>query len=251
MKRFFETWRSIFLGLTIALCAASMCAGFPALGKLANQLLEKIVGAYCHKCDPRDCDCGGKTECETPCADPIYLGDLDNVTNQHPRIRLRTTDLVRNCAGKDGGGLNVPACIQCAANRQGIASLRNLMATAKEHPGGYYETKVDTLLQVWHPSNAKYDQLHAGEHVLDLLESALGMGRIPCVAFDGSKKRYSFDGPKTCVCLLHLDADETDRPRACVWDPNFPIVVDWMPKEEFVKRSHATDGEFWAIILRP
>lgn len=178
--------------------------------------------------------------------------DRDPLTGKEPTIRIPSKCRVKNRAAKDGLGLNCVACIETAARYQGIDSLTGLTERQTTEKGGGWAEKIGRILDSEKKRGAfdyaQYEDKDFAEHISD----ALKCGHVPCVTWAGGKHYHGH--ADTMVCVLYLDPpleDEKKDSRACVLDPNFPEEVEWMSRDEMLRRvAIAGDGNAWIVTVK-
>jgi hypothetical protein len=153
----------------------------------------------------------------------------------------------RNTAGSDGSGNCVFASAAHAAKFQGIDGLADFHEWMRQRPGGGWPEKFDRMVAEKLGDGHDVEYLHLfGPEAVDLLELAVANGHMAAVTL-GYSERYGLDAIDHMVNLVHLD-DEL----AAILDNNFPGSLEWMPRDEFVRRfgwSSQGAGEGWAIVI--
>lgn len=106
--------------------------------------------------------------------------------------------------------------------------------------GGGYPSKVAEILKRVAPK-VPYVQDETTDPAP--LDKALSEGRAACVTY-GYGERYNMQTIAHMVLLVHLDSK-----RAAILDNNFPGTLEWMSREEFLRRWVHPNGKGWYVIL--
>lgn len=150
----------------------------------------------------------------------------------------------------NGPGCCVFTSITMDARWHNIPTLINLAAWDKDgkphtkiSEGGGYPSKVADVLERFAPG-VPYVQDETDNP--SPLDKALAEGRPACVTY-GYGERYNMDTIAHMVLLVHLDAKW-----AAILDNNFPGTLEWMPRDEFLRRwKHPNDKGWYIIFLGP
>jgi hypothetical protein len=174
-----------------------------------------------------------------------------------PRLRLRIDEVVKNRSGTDGSGLNVPACVETMANRQGLTSFHGLTEFAASEAGGYYPGKLDHLVKRFASPKRLYSQKMPRGDAVKVIEKRLAAG-LPVAVSDhgGPHSRYAVT-VSTFVVVLQLDPEQVNgnaanEPQACLWDPNWPNEYEWVRRDRFVRRitpGKESTAFAWVVYL--
>lgn len=157
---------------------------------------------------------------------------------------------------KDGAGMCVFTSIEMAARYQGIDEMRGWRDwAAANYAGGGYPTKVDALLATWFKLKGiapiPYIQYEgkAPEAVLELADKT---GRMICMTY-GYSPRYGNGRIYHMTCspryrgqlAVCLDNNFVAKKSGDGYDEN---DLEWMSKEELVRRIRYADGSAWIFV---
>lgn len=163
-------------------------------------------------------------------------------------VDLPKSEHIRNFgAPADGLGLCVFCSMTQASRWQNITKLVDLLYWDKDgkphskiQEGGGYPAKVDKVIKEFAP-DAKYVQYEGADPAI--LDTAIKDGRMPCVTY-GIGERYGNQKIAHMVNLVHLD-----EKWGAILDNNFPGTIEWMSREEFIRRWKYPSGQGWALVF--
>ena len=150
---------------------------------------------------------------------------------------------LKNVGGRDGLGLCVFTSLAHSARWQNERRLEDFQDKMRSEMGGGWPDKVDEMIRKYAPG-VQYLQYEGND--TKILDLAIKTGRMPSVTY-GYSERYGGPVPHM-VNLLHLD-----ERLACVLDNNFvkPNELEWMEREEFLKRWKMGGGGWAVVLLNP
>lgn len=232
MDGILRTWSHIFCGLGIVVIGILLVGGGATsldwIDRKNDGAIERFfLGSGCHS---------------EFCSQKSNLGwyvrrdaDRDSETGKLPYNYIPPPYRVKNMAGKqDGLGLNAIACLENAANYQGVESLYGLTDRQSRKCGGCYPSKLDKMLREEQSDGRSFSyKQYDGQFLIERIETALGADKVPCASYKvGEKSRYG----KEVLVSVHR--------RACILDPNWIDKLEWINRSEFEKRI----GN-WLVVL--
>ena len=154
-------------------------------------------------------------------------------------VDLPDSQRVKNFgAPADKKGLCVFATLDMCARYQNVRPLIGIIGRLQE--GGGWPEKVDRVVKQY-GQGVEIVQYQGSDPTF--LELAIRTGR-PCGVTYGYGERYQMETIAHMVMLVHLDAHY-----AAIIDNNFPTTIEWMDREEFLKRWKHPNGQGWAYML--
>jgi hypothetical protein len=168
---------------------------------------------------------------------PVHDGSVV-VVDLPESQRVKNFGVPRTAPPKLQKGLCVFATLDMCARWQNVTPLIGIIEKIPE--GGGWPEKVDAVVQQFGEGAEIVQYQGADPTFLDL---AMKTGRAVGITY-GYGERYNMETIYHMVLLVHFDAKW-----AAIIDNNWPNTIEWMERDELLKRAKHPSGSYWAYML--